>query len=68
MPRPLSVTASQPPSSRTTSIKVAWPGHRLVHRIVDNLGKEMMHRVGVGAADIHAGTAAHWLEALEDLD
>jgi hypothetical protein len=31
-------------------------GHRLVHRIVDDLGEQVMQRVLVGAADIHAGT------------
>ena len=41
---------------------------RLVHRIVDYLGEEMVQRVGVGAADIHAGAAAHWLEPLQHLD
>jgi hypothetical protein len=43
-------------------------GDRLVHRIVDDLGEEMMHRLLVGAPDIHAGTAAHGLEPLEHLD
>ena len=41
---------------------------RLVHRIVDDLGEEMMHRLLVGAPDIHAGTATHGLEPLEHLD
>ena len=43
-------------------------GHRLVHGIVDDLGEEMMQRLLVGAADIHAGTAADGLEAFEHLD
>ncbi len=40
----------------------------LVHRVVERLGDEMMHRALVGAADIHAGTAPHRLEAFEHLD
>src|SRR5438128_12275916 len=44
------------------------PGHRLVHRIVERLGGEMVQPALVGAADIHAGAAAHRLEALKDLD
>ena len=40
----------------------------LVHRVVEDLGHEMMERALVGAADIHAGAAADRLEALEDLD
>ena len=43
-------------------------GDRLVHRIVDDFGGEMVERAGVGAADIHARPAADRLEALEDLD
>ena len=43
-------------------------GHRLVHRIVDHLGKQMVQRLLVGAADIHAGPAAHRLQALQHLD
>ena len=41
---------------------------RLVHRIVDHLGEQMMQRVGVGAADIHARATADRLESLEHLD
>ncbi len=43
-------------------------GDRLVHRIVDHFGGEVVQSAGVGPADIHAGPAAHRLEALEDLD
>ena len=42
--------------------------HRLVHRVVDHLGEEVVQRLLVGAADIHAGPAAHRLEAFEHLD
>ena len=41
---------------------------RLVHRVVDDFGEQMMQRLFVGAADIHAGPAAHRLEAFEHLD
>ena len=40
----------------------------LVHGIVDDFGEQMMQRLFVGAPDIHAGPAAHRLEALEHLD
>ena len=43
-------------------------GQRLVHGVVDDLGEQMVQRLLVGAADIHAGPAAHRLEALEHLD
>ena len=41
---------------------------RLVHGIVDHLGEQMVQRVGVGAANIHAGPATHRLKPLEHLD
>ncbi len=41
---------------------------RLVHGVVDDFGEQMMQRLLVGAADIHAGPAAHRLEAFEHLD
>jgi hypothetical protein len=41
---------------------------RLVHRIVDHLGEQVMQRLLVGAADIHAGPPAHRLEPLQHLD
>ena len=43
-------------------------GDRLVHRVVEHLGGEMVQRGLVGAADIHAGPAPHGLEAFEHLD
>ena len=43
-------------------------GHRLVHGVVEHLGGEMVKRALVGAADIHAGAAAHRLQPLQDLD
>ena len=41
---------------------------RLVHRVVDDFGKQMMQRLLVGAANVHAGAAAHRLKAFEHLD
>lgn len=43
-------------------------GDRLVHRIVQHFGGEMMQRALVRAADIHSGTAADGLEPLQHLD
>ncbi len=43
-------------------------GQRLVHRIVDHFGEQMMQRLLVGAADIHAGAAANGLQPLQHLD
>ena len=43
-------------------------GQRLVHGVVDHLGEQVMQRLLVGAADIHAGAAAHRLEPLQHLD
>ena len=36
-------------------------GDRLVHGVVQHLGEQMMHRLLVGAADIHAGAPPHGL-------
>ncbi len=43
-------------------------GQRLVHRIVDDFGEQMVQRLLVGAADIHARPAPHRLQAFEDFD
>ncbi len=43
-------------------------GDGLVHRIVQDLGEQMVQRALIGAADIHARPAAHRLEPLEHLD
>jgi hypothetical protein len=44
------------------------PRHRLVHRVVDDLGRQVMQSRLVGAADIHARTAPDRLQPLENLD
>ena len=44
------------------------PGKRLVHGVVDDFGEQMMQRLFVGAADIHAGAAAHRLQSFQHLD
>src|SRR5690606_37636306 len=43
-------------------------GHRFVHRIVDDLGEEMVQRLFVGAANIHARPPPHRLQPLQYLD
>jgi hypothetical protein len=43
-------------------------GHRLVHRVVEDLGHQMVQRAFVGAADIHAGPLADGLQPLQHLD
>jgi hypothetical protein len=43
-------------------------GDGFVHRVVEDFGDEVVERALVGAADIHTGTAADGLQALEDLD
>ena len=42
--------------------------HRLVHRVVQDLGGQMVQRVLVGAADIHARAAANRFETFQNLD
>ena len=49
-------------------MRVGLAGHRLVHGVVQHLGEEVMHRLLVGAADIHAGAPAHGLQPLQHLD
>ena len=68
MPRPLSVTVRKPSSSKRDPDMVGMAGHRLVHGVVEHLGEEMVHRLFVGAADIHAGAPAHRLEPFQHLD
>src|SRR5205085_7440374 len=43
-------------------------GNRLVHRVVDDFGEQVMKRVGVGAPDVHPWPTAHRLQALQHLD
>ena len=44
------------------------PGQRLVHGVVDDFGEQMVQRLFVGAADIHAGAAAHRLQSFQHFD
>jgi hypothetical protein len=46
----------------------AAPGQRLVDGVVDDLPDQVVQRTAVGAADVHAGSHAHGLEALEHTD
>ncbi len=47
---------------------VGMTGQRLVHGVVDHLGEQVVQRLLVGAADIHARPAAHRLKAFQHLD
>ena len=47
---------------------VGMAGERLVHGVVDHFGEQVMQRLLVGAADIHARTAAYRLEPFQNLD
>ena len=68
MPRPLSVTVKNPSALEFDFDEGGVARQRLVHGVVDDFGEQMMQRLLVGAADIHAGPAAHRLEAFEHLD
>src|SRR5690606_16080239 len=46
---------------------VAVPAERLVHGVVDGLPEAVHQPPGVGRADVHAGTLADRLQALEHL-
>ena len=46
----------------------AEAGERLVDRVVDDLGDQMMQSALGGVADIHAGALAYRLETLENPD
>ena len=49
-------------------MKVAWPASASSMAVVDDFGEQVMQRLLVGAADIHAGPAPHRLKAFEHLD
>ena len=44
------------------------PCQGFVHGVVDDFGEQMVQRLFIGAADIHAGAAAHRLQAFQHLD
>ena len=68
MPRPLSVTAMKPSARELDLDEGRMAGQRLVHGVVDHLGEQVVQRLLVGAADIHAGPPAHRLQPLQHLD
>ena len=68
MPRPLSVTDRKPSSSTLHLDPGGVAGHGLVHAVVDHLGEQVVQRLLVGAADVHAGPAPHGLQAFQHLD
>ena len=47
---------------------VGVAGERLVHGVIDHLGEQVVQRLLVGAADIHARPAAHRFEPFQYLD
>jgi hypothetical protein len=47
---------------------VAEAGHGLVDAVVRDLVDEVMEASLVGATDVHTGSAAHGLQAFEDLN
>ena len=53
---------------RCTSIQVAWPATASSMAVVDHLGEQVVQRLLVGAADVHAGPAPDRLEAFQHLD
>jgi hypothetical protein len=69
MPRPLSVTVTEPSAFRITSTLVGVAGQRLVDGVVDHLIDHVVQaRAVIGVADIHAGALAHGVQAFENLD
>ncbi len=47
---------------------VGITGHRLIHRIVQNLGHQMMQRLLIGTADIHTGTCPNRFQTFQNLN
>ena len=47
---------------------VGMAGHGLIHRIVQNLRRQMMQRALIRAADIHAGAVAYRLQPFQNFD
>ena len=68
MPRPLSVTVRKPSAVELDLDEGGVAGQRLVHRVVDDFGEQVMQRLFVGAADIHARAAPDRLQPFQDLN
>ena len=69
MPRPLSITVTEPSGVERDHHLVGEAGERLVDGVVDHLVDHVVQAGAVvGVADIHARPLAHGVEALEDLD
>jgi hypothetical protein len=68
MPRPLSTMVMRLPGCQRHVDARGVAGDRLVHRIVEHFGGEMVERALVDAADIHARAAADGFKTLEHLD
>ncbi len=68
MPRPLSVTVDVAVGAQMHLDEGGVPGDGFVHRVVDDFREQVVQRLLVGAADIHAGAAADRLQPLQHLD
>ena len=69
MPRPLSVTVTEPSAFSVTVTSVGMAAQRLVDGVVDHLIDHVVQaRPVIGVADIHARPLAHRIQALENLD
>ncbi len=67
-PRPLSEPVTEPSALRVIRIVSQKPAKRLVDGIIHDFIDQMMQTALVRGADIHARTAAHGLQPLENLD
>ena len=68
MPRPLSVTRGKAVGVKLDLDERGVALQRLVHGVVDHLGEQVVQRLLVGAADVHAGAPPHRLEPFQHLD
>ena len=69
MPRPLSVTVTEPVRVQDHLNQIGVTGQSLVDGVIDHLIDHVVQaRAVVGVADIHARPFAHRVQALENLD
>ncbi len=59
---------TSPGSDSSISMRLAKTGHRFVHGVVEDFRRQMMEGGAIGAADIHAGTAADGFQPFQNLD
>ena len=65
MPRPSSLTSTDPSLCTVTEMRLQWPDERLVDAVVDDFVDEVVRPTGVG---VHARPAPDGLESAQDLD